>query len=38
MDAVPVSGDAVDLIRGGAPTIRMVVKRGRVVWKEGVQE
>lgn len=32
MDAVIVNGDAVDLIRVGAPAIRAVVKRGRVVW------
>jgi imidazolonepropionase len=32
MDAVIVNGEAVDLIRVGAPAIRTVVKRGRVVW------
>jgi imidazolonepropionase len=31
MDAVIVDGPAIDLIRVGAPTIRAVVKRGRVV-------
>jgi imidazolonepropionase len=31
MDAVLVDGDAVDLIRVGAPAIRAVVKNGRVV-------
>jgi imidazolonepropionase len=31
MDAVVVDGEAVDLIRVGAPAIRAVVKRGRVV-------
>ncbi len=31
MDAVLVGGEAVDLIRVGAPAIRAVVKRGRVV-------
>jgi imidazolonepropionase len=36
MDAVLVAGDAVDLIRVGVPTIRTVVKQGRVVWREGV--
>jgi imidazolonepropionase len=32
MDAVVVAGDPVDLIRVGAPTIRAVVKKGRVAW------
>ncbi len=32
MDAVLVAGGAVDLIRVGAPVIRTVVKKGRVVW------
>ena len=32
MDAVLVAGEAVDLIRVGAPVIRTVVKKGRVVW------
>jgi imidazolonepropionase len=32
MDAVIVDGPAIDLIRVGAPTIRAVVKRGRIVW------
>ncbi len=31
MDAVLVDGDAVDLIRVGAPAIRAVIKNGRVV-------
>lgn len=31
MDAVVVDGPAIDLIRVGAPTIRAVVKRGRLV-------
>jgi imidazolonepropionase len=31
MDAVLVGGDAIDLIRVGAPSIRLVIKRGRVV-------
>jgi hypothetical protein len=31
MDAVVVDGEVVDLIRVGAPAIRNVVKRGRVV-------
>jgi imidazolonepropionase len=31
MDAVVVDGPAIDLIRVGAPTIRAVVKRGRIV-------
>jgi imidazolonepropionase len=31
MDAVLVDGDAINLIRIGAPAIRLVVKRGRVV-------
>jgi imidazolonepropionase len=31
MDAVIVDGEAVDLIRVGAPAIRHVVKRGRIV-------
>jgi imidazolonepropionase len=31
MDAVVVAGDPIDLIRVGAPCIRAVVKRGRVV-------
>ncbi len=32
MDAVVVNGNAVDLVRVGAPAIRQVVKKGRVVW------
>ena len=36
MDAVLVNGEAVDLIRVGAPTIRTVVKGGRVVWSDRV--
>ena len=31
MDAVVVDGEVVDLIRVGAPAIRHVIKRGRVV-------
>jgi imidazolonepropionase len=31
MDAVLVSGDAIDLIRVGAPSIAAVIKRGRIV-------
>jgi imidazolonepropionase len=31
MDAVLVNGDAIDLIRTGAPAIAAVIKRGRVV-------
>lgn len=31
MDAVVLKGDLIDLIRVGSPTIRMVVKRGKVV-------
>jgi imidazolonepropionase len=34
MDAVLVAGDPVDLIRVGASTIKAVVKKGRVVWRE----
>jgi imidazolonepropionase len=33
MDAVLVSGDAIDLIRIGAPSIRLVIKRGRIVYR-----
>jgi len=33
MDAVLVDGEAVDLIRVGAQAIRMVVKKGKVVWR-----
>ncbi len=33
MDAVIVRGEAVDLLRVGAPVIEMVVKRGRVVYQ-----
>jgi imidazolonepropionase len=32
MDAVVVDGEAVDLIRVGAPVVRTVIKRGRVAW------
>ena len=35
MDAVIVDGPAIDLIRVGVPTIRAVVKRGRVVGGNG---
>jgi imidazolonepropionase-like amidohydrolase len=31
MDAVVVDGEAVDLLRVGAPSIRNVIKDGRVV-------
>ena len=31
MDAVVIKGDLVDLIRVGSPTVRMVIKRGKVV-------
>jgi imidazolonepropionase len=31
MDAVVVKGDPVELLRVGAPAIRMVIKRGKVV-------
>ena len=33
MDAVIADGDPIDLIRVGAPIVRAVVKRGRVVWQ-----
>ena len=33
MDAVLVAGDAIDLIRVGAPSIAAVIKRGRWSWK-----
>jgi imidazolonepropionase len=33
MDAVIVNGDLVELVRIGAPAIRMVIKRGKVVWR-----
>jgi imidazolonepropionase len=32
MDAVLVDGDAINLIRVGAPAIRAVIKRGKLVW------
>ena len=35
MDAVVVAGDLVDLVLGGAPAIRLVIKRGRVVAGDG---
>jgi imidazolonepropionase len=31
MDAVAVAGDAIDLIRVGAPSVAAVIKRGRIV-------
>ena len=35
MDAVILKGDLVELLRVGAPAIRMVVKRGKVVsWSQ----
>lgn len=39
MDAVLVNGDAIDLIRVGAPAIAAVIKRGRIVsrtWNPGL--
>jgi imidazolonepropionase len=33
MDAIVVRGDPIDLIRVGAPSIRMVVKRGKVIFR-----
>jgi imidazolonepropionase len=36
MDGVLVDGDAINLIRVGAPAIRAVIKRGRVVASENV--
>ena len=35
MDAVIVAGDLVDLLRIGVPSIRAVIKRGRVVHQNG---
>jgi imidazolonepropionase len=35
MDCVLVAGDAIDLIRIGAPSIVAVIKRGRVVCGAG---
>ena len=32
MDAVIVRGEIVDLVRAGAPAVRAVIKRGRVVY------
>jgi imidazolonepropionase len=37
MDAVLVRGDAINLIRNGAPSIAAVIKRGRIV-RGGDQE
>jgi imidazolonepropionase len=34
MDAVVVRGTLAELLRVGAPAIRMVIKRGRVLWAE----
>jgi imidazolonepropionase len=35
MDAVIVNGDLAELVRVGAPAIRTVIKRGRVVsWRK----
>jgi imidazolonepropionase len=34
MDAVLVNGQLVDLLRVGTPAIRMVIKRGKVVWTQ----
>jgi hypothetical protein len=33
MDAVLVAGDAIDLIRVGVPSIAMVIKGGRIVYR-----
>ena len=33
MDAVLVNGDLAELVRIGAPAIRAVIKRGKVVWR-----
>jgi imidazolonepropionase len=33
MDAVVIGGDAIDLIRVGVPSIVMVIKDGRVVYR-----
>jgi imidazolonepropionase len=38
MDAVIVNGPAIDLIRVGADTIRMVIKKGRLVVRQGYHE
>jgi len=38
MDAVVVRGDAINLIRNGAPSIAGVIKRGRMVSGEGTLE
>jgi imidazolonepropionase len=35
MDAVVINGTLAELVRVGAPAIRMVIKRGRIVsWKQ----
>jgi imidazolonepropionase len=34
MDAVVITGPRSELLRVGAPAIRMVIKRGRVVWSQ----
>ena len=34
LDAVIVRGDAIDLVRVGAPAIEAVIKKGQVVWGE----
>jgi len=33
MDAVLIAGDAIDLIRVGVPSIAMVIKNGRIVYR-----
>jgi imidazolonepropionase len=38
MDAVLVRGDAIDLIRVGAPSIAAVIKRGRIVSGAGIPD
>jgi imidazolonepropionase len=38
MDAVIVGGPAIDLVRVGADTVRSVIKNGRVVAGDGLQE
>ena len=34
MDAVIINGGLADLVRVGAPAIRMVIKRGNVSWSQ----
>jgi len=33
MDAVLINGDLAELVRVGVPAIRMVIKRGRIVYE-----